>query len=76
MNAKDFALTLSITRMPADSATARAARLCLVDGYSANAAAKALHIDHAAVSRACKRLRSIASRGLCPTCGQPLVVRS
>lgn len=69
MTPSQFTRALSGTRMPPDSATARAARLVLVDGLSRNASAKRLGIDIKAVSRAVERL---APPHRCPACGRKL----
>jgi hypothetical protein len=72
MTPHQFYRILGITRMPPDSASARAARMVLVLGSTAYAAAKANKINESAVSRAVKRLRTIADSGLCPCCGRAL----
>lgn len=73
MNADQFATALAVTRADPDSRTSRAARRVLVDGLTANAAAREQGLQPAAVYRALRRLGDIASTGCCPTCGQALL---
>jgi hypothetical protein len=65
MTPTQFTRALSATRMPADSATARAARMVLVDSVSRNEAARQAGVDPAAVTRAVKRLMPTEP---CPHC--------
>jgi predicted DNA-binding protein (UPF0251 family) len=65
MSPAQFTRALSGTRMPPDSATARAARLVLVEGLSRGEAARRTGIDQAAISRAVQRLQPSHA---CPQC--------
>jgi hypothetical protein len=66
MSPRQFQLALAGTRMPPDSASSRAARLVLVEGFSMHGAARECGIGHSAVSRAVARIQP---RVACPTCG-------
>ena len=72
MTPDQFAAALALTGADPDSRTSRAARRALVDGLTANAAAREQGLQPAAVYRALRRLGAIASAGCCPTCGRAL----
>lgn len=72
MTPAKFSAALEVTGADPDSRTSRAARRALVDGLTANAAAREQGVRPAAVYRALRRLGAIASAGCCPTCGRPL----
>ncbi len=64
-----FATVVSVTSANPESKTMRAAKRVMVDGMSANVAAKAEGINTGAVYQAVKRLQSVLDSGCCPYCG-------
>lgn len=69
MTPAQFTRALADAGMGADTKTAQALRLALMDGISDNEAARRIGISPSAVTRARNRLQP---RELCPHCHQPM----